>query len=117
MYGIERDWIPSAVTFWSLEVSASCRSCDYERRETKRPESLAIFTEVREVINALSERLGIPAQNIINTEYARRLCWEPPEPYSQDALAAALYECGARRWQVQLLAPQMHQIFVAHLEK
>ena len=85
--------------------------------ETKRPESLAIFTEVREVINALSERLDIPAQNIINTEYARRLCWEPPEPYSQDALAAALYECGARRWQVQLLAPQMHQIFVAHLEK
>ena len=85
--------------------------------ETKRPESLAIFTEVREVINALSERLDIPAQNIINTEYARRLCWEPPEPYSQDALAAALYECGARQWQVQLLAPQMHQIFVAHLEK
>ena len=39
--------------------------------ETKRPESLAIFTEVREVINALSERLDIPAQNIINTEYAR----------------------------------------------
>jgi hypothetical protein len=39
MYGIERDWIPSAVTFWSLEVSASCRSCDYERRETKRTES------------------------------------------------------------------------------
>ena len=85
--------------------------------ETKRPESLAIFTEVREVINALSKRLGIPAQNIINTEYARRLCWEPPEPYSQDALAAALYEYGARQWQVQLLAPQMHQIFVAHLKK
>lgn len=83
--------------------------------ETKRPQCLAVLTEVRDAISGHSERLNIPVQNLINPDYVRRICWEPPAPYSQDALVDALRACGARPWQVQLIAPDMHRIFLRHL--
>lgn len=83
--------------------------------ESKRPASLELLNEVREVISEYSERLNIPAQNIINPDYVRRLCWDAPRPYSKESMIGTLRGYGARNWQVQLLAPSIHRIFTRHL--
>lgn len=83
--------------------------------ESKRPENLALFTEVRQVIDDLSERLTIPAQNLITTDYVRRLCWEPPARHDEQSLRDALAAYGARPWQTGLVAPAIAPVFAKHL--
>ena len=83
--------------------------------ESKRPENLALFTEVRQAIDELSEELNIPAQNLITTDYVRRLCWEPPARFDEQTLRDALTEYGARSWQTGLVAPVIAPIFARHL--
>ena len=83
--------------------------------ETKRPISLEILSEVRKIVQRESERLNIPAQNIISADCIRRLCWDPPEPYSQEALLEALRSHDVRPWQVEILAPDLHEVFQRHL--
>ena len=83
--------------------------------ESKRPENLALFTEVRQAIDELSEELTIPAQNLITTDYVRRLCWEPPARVDEQTLRDALAEYGARSWQTGLVAPVIAPIFARHL--
>ncbi len=83
--------------------------------ESKRPENLALFTEVRQAIDELSEKLTIPAQNLITTDYVRRLCWEPPARFDEQTLRDALAEYGARSWQTGLVAPVIAPIFARHL--
>ena len=83
--------------------------------ESKRPKNLALFTEVRQAIDELSEELNIPAQNLITTDYVRRLCWEPPARFDEQTLRDALAEYGARSWQTGLVAPVIAPIFARHL--
>lgn len=83
--------------------------------ETKRPISLEILSEVRKIVQRESERLNIPAQNIISADCIRRLCWDPPEPYSQEALLEALRSHDVRPWQIEILAPDLHEVFQRHL--
>ena len=83
--------------------------------ESKRPENLALFTEVRQVIDDLSERLTIPAQNLITTDYVRRLCWEPPAHHDEQSLRDALAAYGARPWQTGLVAPAIAPVFAKYL--
>ena len=83
--------------------------------ESKRPENLALFTEVRQVIDGLSEEFTIPAQNLITTDYVRRLCWDPPERHDKQSLKDALTAYGARSWQTGLVAPAIAPIFAKHL--
>jgi len=71
--------------------------------ESKRPENLALFTEVRQAIDELSEELNIPAQNLITTDYVRRLCWEPPARFDEQTLRDALAEFAARTSAAQTL--------------
>ena len=66
----------------------------------------------REVVASLSEELSIPAENLLQPDALRRLCWSPPEPADVSAIADFLRGRGARPWQVELFADRLAKAFV-----
>lgn len=71
----------------------------------RHPEAAARLAAAREVIAVESERLQIPAENLLTPELLRRLVWDPPRPVTPDAVRERLDELGARPWQSELVAP------------
>lgn len=64
------------------------------------------FALVRAAVLEASERLGVPAENLVPPAAVRSLAWTPPEPITPGTVAAQLEQYGARSWQVaQLDAP------------
>jgi ribonuclease D len=66
------------------------------------PAAAARLSAARAGIAALSEEWSIPAENLLQPDLLRRVCWSPPE---DGDVAGALRAGGARPWQVQLVAP------------
>jgi ribonuclease D len=64
------------------------------------PEADARLKSVRQSLTALSEELQIPVENLLTPDYARQLCWEPPEDKTAAGVASALRLLGAREWQI-----------------
>jgi len=50
----------------------------------------------------MADEHHLPAENLLPPDAVRRLAWQPPEPASAEAVAAALAGYGARPWQVEL---------------
>ncbi|CAB4626826.1 unannotated protein [freshwater metagenome] len=71
----------------------------------KNPAAAVRLEAVREGLRELSERVNIPVENLLTPEFARRLCWEPPENIHQDAIVEFLSVQGARSWQIELTSP------------
>lgn len=71
----------------------------------KDPEAAARLSAARASVSALAERLNMPQENLITPDTVRRVCWEPPRELSVEAVAEALSGHGARRWQVDQVAP------------
>jgi len=72
-------------------------------RWTERDPDAAIrLTAVRAAVVALADEHHLPAENLLPPDAVRRLAWQPPEPASAEAVAAALAGYGARPWQVEL---------------
>ena len=69
----------------------------------KFPEAESRLQSAKPVIAELSGNLKIPAENLLTPDYLRQVCFEPKGFESED-IAAQLIECGAREWQVGLLA-------------
>ena len=65
------------------------------------PVAAVRLTRVRDALTAVAEEHGLPLENLLTPDTARRLAWEPPgtEP---EAVAAFLRGRGARAWQVAL---------------
>jgi ribonuclease D len=66
------------------------------------PTAAARLSAARAGVAALSEEWSIPAENLLQPDLLRRVCWSPPE---DGDVAGALRAGGARQWQVQLVAP------------
>jgi len=66
------------------------------------PAAAARLSAARAGIAALSEQWSIPAENLLQPDLLRRVCWSPPV---DGDVAAALREGGAREWQISLIAP------------
>jgi ribonuclease D len=62
------------------------------------------LARVRTAVTALAEQHTMPAENLIQPDAVRRLAWQPPTDPTPAAVATALTACGARRWQVALVA-------------
>ena len=56
-------------------------------------------------IAGLSERLDLPAENLMTPEHVRRLLWRPPRPATLEAVDRAFADLGARPWQRELISP------------
>lgn len=72
----------------------------------KRPEASARLNAARDVIAEISETHSVPAENLLQPDALRRLCWDYAgggEMLVREFLAAR----GARPWQVELLAVRL----------
>jgi ribonuclease D len=66
------------------------------------PAAAARLAAARTAIADLSAHWNIPAENLLQPDVLRRVCWSPPD---DGDVAAALRANGARDWQVRLVAP------------
>ena len=71
----------------------------------KNPAAADRLERAREALRALSEEISIPVENLLTPDLARRVCWEPPTPLDEGAIASQLRQLGAREWQVALTSP------------
>ena len=78
----------------------------------RNPEAAKRIAAARDVVASLSQEHDIPAENLLTPDYLRRLCWEPPEPATEEAISAFLREKGARPWQVTLVSAPLASAFV-----
>jgi len=72
----------------------------------RKPEAAARLEAARAGLAALSERVTVPAENLITPEVVRRLCWDW-EPSGDTAAQVEEFLVGAqvRPWQRQLVVP------------
>nr|WP_241265476.1 ribonuclease D [Streptomyces boncukensis] len=66
----------------------------------KDPAAAARLTAARSGVTARAEELNLPQENLLTPDTVRRLCWEPPDPLTRDAVTGALRALGAREWQI-----------------
>ena len=68
----------------------------------KFPEAFARLEAAKEVLAEIVDRIAMPTENLLTPDLVRRLCWEPPEPATEETVAAFLRAGGAREWQISL---------------
>jgi ribonuclease D len=74
------------------------------RWSERDPAAAARLAAARQVVTALAEEHGLPAENLLSPDAVRRLSWEPPRPCDGNTVSAVLATYGARPWQVELTA-------------
>ncbi|WP_407317668.1 HRDC domain-containing protein [Isoptericola halotolerans] len=67
----------------------------------------------RDVVAELSRQHTVPAENLVQPDALRRLCWTPPEPAGATEIADFLRDRRVREWQIELLAPRLAAAFAA----
>jgi ribonuclease D len=72
------------------------------RWSDRDPAAAARLAAARAGIAALSAEWRIPAENLLQPDVLRRVCWSPPD---DGDIAASLRAGGARQWQMHLVAP------------
>ena len=78
----------------------------------KNPDADRRLKAARAALTVKSEELAIPIENILTPDSLRRVAWNPPEPFTVEAVGSALQGLGARAWQVDATAQLIHDAFV-----
>ncbi len=75
------------------------------RWHRRKPEAAARLQAVRDGLVELSERVGVPTENLVSPELLRRLCWDWQDRGDDAAVEveAFLRDGGARPWQRELV--------------
>jgi ribonuclease D len=68
------------------------------------PDAAGRLARVRPALADLAAHHGLPVENLLTPDVARRLAWRPPDPVTPDTVAGFLREHGARGWQVHVTA-------------
>jgi ribonuclease D len=73
----------------------------------RRPEAAARLDAARAALRELSERVMVPAENLVTPDLVRRLCWDWERPAGDTAtvIDEFLVAGQARRWQRELVVP------------
>lgn len=89
------------------------------RWHRRKPEAAARLKAARDGLADLSERVGVPTENLVSPELVRRLCWDwqggddSDERSHEEQMAVArdidafLHDGGARPWQLELAVPAL----------
>ena len=70
----------------------------------KDPEVAEVFATAREVILSLSDKLSIPAENLVPPSAIRALAWHNPASVTPESVDAFLEAEGTRQWQRALVS-------------
>ncbi len=73
----------------------------------RHPEAATRLDAVRPTLRALAEELQVPQENLLAPDTQRRLAWDPPDPVTEDGVAATLRDLGARNWQVEQVTERL----------
>jgi ribonuclease D len=73
------------------------------------PAAAARLSAVRAALAVIAEANNLPVENLLQPDLVRRTCWRPPADLSEDAVAGALRDGGAREWQIGLTAAALSQ--------
>lgn len=76
------------------------------------PDAAERLSGARAALAGVSERLNIPVENLVEPALVRRLAWSPPQPVTDESVAAALAEGHARPWQIALTGPLLTRALV-----
>ncbi|MDQ1249952.1 MAG: ribonuclease [Actinomycetota bacterium] len=68
----------------------------------RAPEAAVRLAAARTFLTETAESLGMPTENLLTPDVARRLCWAPPDSQSVEAVSTFLSDHGARQWQIDL---------------
>ncbi len=71
----------------------------------KNPTAARRLSQARAELAELSEKVQVPAENLLTPDTLRRVLWSPPASGSAEDVAAALRALGAREWQVEQVGP------------
>ncbi|MEV6792102.1 ribonuclease D [Streptomyces sp. NPDC051320] len=71
----------------------------------KDPAAAVRLSAARAAVSELAEQLNMPQENLMTPDTVRRVCWEPPRERSLETISAVLAGLGARRWQIEQVAP------------
>lgn len=80
---------------------------------SREPAAAARLTAARAALAEIAEAHGLPVENLLAPETLRRAAWTPPDPPTEDAVAAAFRDRGARDWQIRLTAGPVSEAFAA----
>lgn len=87
------------------------------RWSRRKPEAAVRLEAARKGISELSQRLSVPAENLLTPDTVRRLCWdwEPPADDAEvrPAVEGFLSAAGARPWQRELTVPVLTDALIA----
>ena len=61
----------------------------------------------------LTEKHAVPAENLLQPDLLRRLCWSPPRPLTGETVTQALAAGGARPWQVEVVGGPVGQVLAS----
>ncbi len=87
------------------------------RWQERDPVAATRLTAVRAAVAALADSRGLPTENLLPPDAARRLAWQPPDPVSPAAVSADLARYGARPWQVDMTATPISGALLRVIEK
>jgi ribonuclease D len=79
------------------------------------PVAAARLSTARELVNAFAEERKVPVENLLTPDFLRRVLWNPPLVDSAEmetAVGAELASLGARKWQIEIMAPMLAQAIV-----
>jgi ribonuclease D len=83
----------------------------------RKPEAAARLEAAKAALADLSNRLTVPAENLLTPDTVRRLCWDWQPPADPDDVPAAveafLADAGARHWQRELTVPILSEALQA----
>lgn len=77
----------------------------------RNPAADARLKRARPAVEAVATEWGMPTENLLTPDTLRRISWEPPT-VTEENIAKALREHGAREWQVEQTAQKIAQAFV-----
>lgn len=77
------------------------------------PAAAARLTAARAAMTRQAEELGLPVENLLSPDSVRRLCWDPPDEVSAEAVIRVLRALGARQWQIDLTSPGLTEALTA----
>ena len=78
----------------------------------RRPDADRRLKAARTALTDVSERRGIPVENLLTPELLRLAAWEPPDPLSVENITIMLINGGARPWQCEETAQAITAAFV-----